>query len=42
MSYTKVPEAALEIGQEYVLTHVGCQPVTGRAAEYEHQQKTSL
>jgi len=38
MSYVKVPEAALVVGQEYVLTHVGCAPVTGQAAVYEQRR----
>ena len=38
MPYTKVPEAALVVGQEYVLTHVGCQPVTGQEAVHEQRR----
>ena len=38
MSYVKVPEQALVVGQEYVLTHAGCAPVTGQAAVYEQRR----
>jgi hypothetical protein len=36
MPYVKVPVEELVVGQEYVLTHVGCESRMGKEAKYKH------